>query len=246
MSSMPLVAVSIARGVWYESGVDVHYLPEAYTRALTASGITPVFIPATIDQDALRTVYERVDGVLLAGGGDVHPCHMGMDEANPETVHAIEIDDARDQTEMALVRWAYAEDKPLFGICRGIQVMNVALGGSLVLDIPALVGDTVTHQVDTTPKWRRAMLHEVDVAQDSRLAGIVGGGPLTVNSIHHQAVKTAAEPLKVTACAPDGVIEGIEDPARRFFLGVQWHPEEIYADSPQMQALFRAFGDVMR
>jgi putative glutamine amidotransferase len=144
---MPLVAVSIARGVWQKSGVNVHYLPEAYTQALSASGMTPVFIPASISEDSLRDVFDRVDGVVLAGGGDVNPCFMGMDESDPDTIHAIEIDDARDQTEFSLVRLAHQNDKPLLGICRCIQVMNVAMGGTHILDIPAQVGDAVKHQV---------------------------------------------------------------------------------------------------
>jgi putative glutamine amidotransferase len=243
---MPLVAVSIARGVWQKSGVNVHYLPEAYTQALSASGMTPVFIPASISEDSLRDVFDRVDGVVLAGGGDVNPCFMGMDESDPDTIHAIEIDDARDQTEFSLVRLAHQNDKPLLGICRGIQVMNVAMGGTLILDIPAQVGDAVTHQVESTPKWRKAILHDVEIDSQSRLAEAVGAETLPVNSIHHQAVKMVANSLRVTACASDGVIEGLEDPTRRFFLGVQWHPEEIYFDSPRMQALFQSFGDVMR
>jgi putative glutamine amidotransferase len=144
------------------------------------------------------------------------------------------------------VRLAHQNDKPLLGICRGIQVMNVAMGGTLILDIPAQVGDAVTHQVESTPKWRKAILHDVEIDSQSRLAEAVGAETLPVNSIHHQAVKMVAKSLRVTACASDGVIEGLEDPTRRFFLGVQWHPEEIYFDSPRMQALFQSFGDVMR
>ena len=243
---MPLVAVSIPRGVWFQSGVDVHYLPEAYTKALSASGMIPVFVPATLSEDALRAVFERADGIVLAGGGDVHPRYMGMDTSDPESTHAIGIDEARDHSEITLVRWAHQEDKPLLGICRGVQVMNVALGGSLILDIPSQVGEAVRHQVDTTPQWRRAILHDVEVAGQSRLADALGAETLAVNSIHHQAIKTVAEGLQATAYASDGVIEGVEDANRRFFLGVQWHPEEIYFDSPRMQALFQSFGDVMR
>ena len=246
MSTMPLVAVSIARGVWHESGVRVHYLPEAYTRALIDSGMTPVFVPVTIDDDSLRSIYERVDGIVLAGGGDVHPWRLGLTDSDPDAAHAIEIDVSRDETEITLARWAYEDDKPLLGICRGIQVMNVALGGSLILDIPSQVGETVTHQKENTPYWRRAILHDVEIEDHSRLAEAVGGETLAVNSIHHQAIKTAADPLKVTARAGDGVIEGVEDANRRFFLGVQWHPEEIFYDSPRMRALFQSFGDVMR
>jgi putative glutamine amidotransferase len=132
------------------------------------------------------------------------------------------------------------------GICRGIQVMNVALGGSLILDIPSQVGDSVRHQVGSTPQWRRAFLHDVEVTRQSRLAEAVGPDTLAVNSIHHQAIKTVADGLQATAYASDGVIEGVEDANRRFFLGVQWHPEEIFEDSPRMQALFQSFGDVMR
>jgi putative glutamine amidotransferase len=219
----------------------VHYLPEAYTQALSASGMTPVFIPATISKDALRDIFDRVDGIVLAGGGDVHPCHFGIHESSL----ALEIDKARDSTEFALVRWAHQDDKPLLGICRGVQVMNVAMGGTLILDIPSQVGENIRHLVDSTPQWRRAILHDVEIERQSRLAEAVGGETLAVNSIHHQAVKKVADSLRVTAWAGDGVIEGVEDASRRFFLGVQWHPEEIYAESPRMQALFQSFGDAM-
>jgi putative glutamine amidotransferase len=243
MPSMPLVAVSMSRGFPKNNGVPMHYLSEAYTNALIASGIIPLLIPSTIAVEGLRAIYERVDGIVLSGGGDMHPSCLGMDANDAEATFANDIDEQRDAIEINLTRWAYDDDKPLLGICRGHQVLNVALGGSLVMDIPAAIGTTVPHRVDSTPQWRRAFLHSVTVSEGTRLASILGEGEIRVNSIHHQAVKGLGEGLQAVAIAPDGVIEAVEIPQARFFVGVQWHPEEIY---DAMKPLFESFAAVMR
>jgi putative glutamine amidotransferase len=168
---------------------------------------------------------------------------MGLD---PETFPgnlAREIDSERDALELDLARRAHAEGKPLLGICRGQQVMNVALGGSLWVDIPSQVGSGVMHR--QAGASRQAYLHTVEVCAGTRLADLLGTGQGPVNSIHHQAVERLAEGLVVNALAPDGLIEGLEDPCHPFFLGVQWHPEELYTQDPAARRLFQAFADAL-
>lgn len=210
------------------------------------SGGLPVYIPTRLDEATLRALYERLDGVLLPGGADVRPTRYGATETHP-TVYGI--DDARDDTEIALARWAVADDRPLFGICRGHQVINVALGGTLIQDIPSQIATPLTHDLpDNQPRSR--LLHDVRIEPDSKLAQILGTTQITVNSLHHQAVDAPAPGLRVTALSPDEIVEGLEMPDRRFALSVQWHPEDMYVgDYPErepMRRLFKAFIDAAR
>ena len=184
--------------------------------------------------DSAEAVVQSCAGLLLTGGADVAPERYG--EARHPTV--TDVDAARDEYEIALVRAALAADLPVLAICRGLQVMNVAFGGSLIQDIPSAVGAAVPHQVPT-PK--DAIAHDISIASGSRLAGLMGGaatgGRLPVNSRHHQAVQRIASGYVVTAIAPDGVIEALERPASRFCVGVQWHPEN-FVESGMFLPLF--------
>ena len=181
---------------------------------------------------------QAIDGLLLTGGGDVHPALFG--ETPHETFVAAE--PGRDEHEVALVKAALDRRLPVFAICRGVQVMNVACGGSLVQDIPSDVGTGVSHQV-AMPK--NALAHEVWVNRGSLLWSLIeerleGGDTCMVNSRHHQAVKTVAPGFVVTATAPDGVVEAIERSGDRFCLGVQWHPENFWRTG-EFRALFEGF-----
>jgi putative glutamine amidotransferase len=205
------------------------------------AGGLPVYIPTRLDLDTLRAMYERLDGVLLPGGADVRPSLYGAAEIHPKTYG---IDDERDKIEIALARWAVEDDRPLFGICRGHQVINVALGGTLMQDIPSQLPNALTHDLpDEMPRW--TLLHDVRIDPDSKLAGILGVTQITVNSLHHQAVDMPAPKLRVTAFSPDEIVEALEMPDRRFALSVQWHPEDMYIGSyPErepMRKLFNAF-----
>jgi putative glutamine amidotransferase len=200
-----------------------------------------VLIPLNLDDGALRAIYERLDGLLLAGGVDVHPRHYG------EAVHEKcgEIDEARDAVELTLTRWALAEGLPILAICRGIQVLNVAAGGTLYQDIAAQMPDSLKH--DYWPDYPRNLLpHQVTVNNDSHLAAILGGTQMAVNSLHHQAVKDLAPNFTVVARSPDGLIEAIEVNDHPFALGVQWHPEELLEDAPPMRRLFEEFVSAAR
>jgi putative glutamine amidotransferase len=183
-------------------------------------------------------VLRQFDGVLLAGGGDVLPSIYG--EAAHPAFNAAE--PGRDEYEIELVKRALAADVPLFAICRGIQVLNVALGGTLVQDIAAELASTLPHQV-REPRF--AIAHDVWMAAGSLLERlmrerITEGDEVPVNSRHHQAIKQLGKGLVVSGTAPDGVIEAAEDPNRRFCLGVQWHPENFYRTG-EFSPLFEGF-----
>ena len=188
--------------------------------------------------DSPADVIASVQGLLLAGGGDVLPTiygatpHPTFDPAEP----------GRDEYEIELVRLALAADLPVFAICRGIQVLNVARGGTLIQDIPDEVGTTVNHYV-VVPQ--HSIAHDIWIESGSLLERLMGerieaGEACPVNSRHHQAPKALGEGLISSATAPDGVIEAIEDPTRRFCLGVQWHPENFYRTG-EFRNLFEGF-----
>jgi putative glutamine amidotransferase len=182
-------------------------------------------------------VVRDVDGVLLPGGGDVRPFHYG------EAAHATfgPAEDGRDDYELELARRAIEADVPVFAICRGVQVLNVARGGTLVQDIPDELHDSLNHML-REPSY--AIAHDIWIADGSVLERIMRerleADICPVNSRHHQAVKDVGAGLVVSATAPDGVIEAVEDPTKRFCLGVQWHPENFYRTG-EFRALFEAF-----
>ena len=208
----------------------------SYAQAVAAADGVPVLLPLLDDEAALRALYERLDGVLLPGGGDVNPVYYG-ETADPDC--GVEgVDDLLDRVELTLARWALAEGKPLFGICGGHQALNVAAGGTLFQDIPRQVANALSHQYQGA---RDALAHTIDVEPDSRLAQVLGATHLGVNSLHHQAVKTLASGFRAVAYAPDGVLEGMEHTEHAFALAVQFHPEEhVPAHTPSAH-LFAAF-----
>ena len=208
---------------------------QSYIRALAAAGCAPVLIPLLDDDERLRAIYERLDGIVFPGGADVAPEEYG--EQAIDNLNIIEA--PRDRTELTLARWAYDDDLPTLGICRGQQVLNVALGGSLYQDL-RYQGVTQVEHSDADGRARTAMIHRVRLDPDSRLAQLIDETSIDVNSLHHQAVKTVAPQLRVTGTSEDGVIESLESDDRRFLIAVQWHPEEI--DSlPWVQRLFSGF-----
>jgi len=182
-----------------------------------------------------------IDGLLLTGGEDVAPATYG--ESPHSTV--VDVDPARDKFEMGLIAAARERKLPIFAICRGVQALNVACGGSLVQDIPSQVQGALNHSLKVPLHQPYDLAHEVWVEKDSLLAEVmgdrlIGSDTCEVNSRHHQAVKAVANGFRVSATAPDGVIEAIEDPAARFCLGVQWHPENFWRTG-EFRALFEGF-----
>jgi putative glutamine amidotransferase len=236
----PLIGITTGH-LTSKDGWKHHSAYVCNAESVERAGGLPVLIPCGLHPDTLRAIYQHVDAVLIPGGGDIDPQRYGADK-HPLTDR---IDAERDHTELTVVRWAVEDDLPLFGICRGHQVVNVALGGTLIQDIPSLVTTTINHDTpDEAPRSFRA--HEVSIDPSSRLAEIVGVTTLPVNSYHHQSVEQAAPAFCVTAYAPDGVVEAIELPEKRFVLSVQWHPEDLAADTEVMQRLFDAFVDAAR
>jgi putative glutamine amidotransferase len=214
--------------------IDVYGLMPSYTEAISAAGGIPVLIPMGLRESDLFFLFERLDGIVLPGGGDVDPITYGG-RANG-TVTGIDID--RDRTELFMARTAVANNKPLLAICRGLQVLNVALGGSLWVDIPSMIPGAVEHETpDHMP--RNHLSHTIRIESDSHTHRLMGGNNSWVNSIHHQAIRDLAIDLHVTASAPDGVIEAAEIPEHPFVLGVQWHPENLVHDDEAMLSLFK-------
>lgn len=210
-----------------------------YFMAAAEAGGIPVMIPLFVeDHDILRAAYDRLDGVLLAGGVDMHPITYG----EPPHPRLGKTDQARDIVELALAKWAIADRKPILGLCRGSQVLNVALGGTLWQDIEAQVPTAIKHDCFPTEGYSRDYLaHEVSIAPGSRLHGAFEIASVPVNSMHHQAVKTLAPSLYASAHAPDGMVEAIESGTDHFLVGVQWHPEIFEDRDERTRKLFRDF-----
>jgi putative glutamine amidotransferase len=216
-----------------QDSANLQLLVEQIADAVRRAGAEPVLISPDLDETALRERYAAFDGLILSGGGDVAPaCY-----AAARTPAVDGVDPNRDRTEIALAQWALAEQKPLLGICRGLQLLNVACGGSLYQDMSQSPA-TLPHALYPDLPFD-LLAHPVTVAPDSRLAAIVGAVLFGVNSLHHQACDTVAPTLRVVAHAPDGTVEAVEAPAHPFALAVQWHPEALPA-APESSALFRA------
>ena len=213
---------------------DLDRLLHNIVRGVERAGGLPALIPPALDPATAQSLYQRLDGLLLAGGGDVDPALYGAD-GHP----AVDgVDSARDWIEVALARQAVRESRPLFGICRGAQILNVALGGTLYRAIEEHPGAQRHTYFPGLPYDYLA--HPVQVQEDSTLARIVGQPVLMVNSLHHQACNLVAPGLRVVAAAPDGMVEAVEIVDHPFGLAVQWHPEGL-PDDPAMQGLFQAF-----
>ena len=195
----------------------------SYLNSVIAAGGLPIIVPLGLPTEALHGVYLRLDGVLLTGGGDIDPQRY-HGEATRDMVRGVTA--ARDEAELQVTQWAVKDDMPLLGICRGHQVVNVALGGDLVVDIPSQIETAMRHDYYAS-KPLDHIAHTVSIEPESRLAALVGTTTLRVNSRHHQAVKHLGSHMVPTAYATDGIIEGTEKPDARFLVTVQWHPENL-------------------
>lgn len=210
-------------------------LSDTYINAVRAAGGIPVILPA--GETDLQAILDMVDGLIFSGGSDLDPALYGDTEVHEKTYG---IDPERDSFELGLMELAYAQDKPFLGICRGIQTMNVALGGTLIQDVPTAIESDVEHRQQAIGKSPTDTSHSVQVADGSVLAGILDATTVETNSYHHQAVGIPAPGVEVIATSADGVIESIVAPDRQFALGVQWHPEMLAAGHDEQLALFRA------
>lgn len=211
---------------------------QRYILAATNAGGIPWMVPLLEDPAALRAIYDRLDGILLPGGVDLDPATFG----ERPTARCGRLDPARDQIELQLTRWALEDAKPLLGLCRGIQVINVASGGSLYQDLESEFPDSIKHNYFPTAGYARDYLaHAVALEPGSRLQVAMDRPVITVNSMHHQGIKQLASALVPTAWAPDGLIEGVESEDDHFMVGVQWHPEMFEASDPGTHRLFQKF-----
>ena len=258
MEAYPLIGVSGS----IDAQETRHFILRDYLRAVIAAGGAPVLLSPDMDGAMLESCLSRLDGLLLAGGNDVSPALFGQ-----QPIEALgEVNPLRDAFETRLVRLAAQRGLPTLGICRGMQVLNVALGGTLYQDVHACgltdaahqqkpPYDVVRQRVDIAPG---SVLDRVlcDGAGEGMVPGCKAGWPasletswegiapaphsLLVNTMHHQAIACVADPLQVSAVSGDGLVEGLEDPSRRFYLGMQWHPEYLDDNVPLFEALVAA------
>lgn len=211
-------------------------LRQNYCDRIVAAGGLPLLLPH--HPELAEAYLDRLDGLIVTGGAfDIDPALFGADTRH----QTVKLKTRRTEFELAIVRGALARDLPLLGICGGEQLLAVALGGTLIQHIPDEVEDPLAHE---QPNPRTEPGHTVALVAGTLLAGLADAPRLAVNSAHHQAVKEPPPGVVVNAVAEDGVIEGLEDPRRRFCLGVQWHPE--YAITPADRAIFQAFVEACR
>jgi putative glutamine amidotransferase len=202
-----------------------------YVESVARAGGAPVLFPCLADREAVAAAVAAADGVLLTGGGDVVSLHYGEE---PHAASKLQ-DPTRDEMELEVTRQALAAERPILGVCRGAQVLNVALGGTLVQDVLSQVPGALKHYSEGL---ETVLLHSVEIEPETLLARIFAATSAAVNTWHHQAVKDLGQGLRVNCRAPDGVIEGIEAADGRPILGVQFHPEECAERHPPFQALF--------
>ncbi len=235
----PLIGITCSRevgGAWgsYSPGHYMDYTFDEYSRAICDSGGAPVLIPVAQNRVSLLAIISRMDGLILSGGPDINPRFYGEEPAEGLG----EIDQDLDRMELDVANIALKKDLPIFAICRGIQILNVSQGGTLYQDIKRQVPEPLNH----TQKARKsANTHSVLIEKQTLLYDIVKRRKIWVNGKHHQALKDLAPGLKISAVATDGIVEAIEDPAKKFVIGVQWHPEGTWKEDTNSKKLFRAF-----
>lgn len=227
-SRRPLIGLTVGRDL----ARDPSYLRlrDTYPRAVERAGGIPVLVPPMDDEAALEQLLERLDGLVFPGGIDVHPSHFG-EQPHPTT----QVDEVLDRLELYAARWAAERPIPTLGICRGQQLLNVALGGSLIQDLPSEGRDGHRQQGD-----RADLSHRLRVAPGSRLASICGSLEFQTNTFHHQAIRHLGRGLRAVAWTDDGVVEGIESTEHPWLLAVQFHPEDLAAFHTPSQRLFQA------
>lgn len=235
--SRPLIGVP----TWFDSSVlyptvSIYAMNRIYLDALQASGGVPVLIPLNLDQQSLRHLFGQLDGLLLAGGEDIAP--QQYNNSAPAIDDSLQLD--RDATELLLTQWALACDMPILGICRGMQLINVALGGTLYQDLASQRPESNKHDF-FAPQYERSQLsHGLEVEPDSHLATILGKST-NVNSLHHQGIKHVGKGLRVVAWATDGLPEALEAVRNSWVFGVQWHPEALMSTDPRQADIFQNF-----
>lgn len=226
-------------GITTNQSMNVHGYPtimlmQSYVNAVMQAGGVPVLIPSLIAEDGWDAVYSRLDGILFSGGGDI-----GLEYSPGEPHPRIDdVDLQRDSIELKMVQAAASDGKPFLGICRGCQVMNVALGGTLYTHLPDQLPNALDHSYPGN--MRTVLVHEVKIEEGTHTAEIFGEPIIKVNSLHHQGLRDIASSLRVAGHSPDGLVEAVELPNHPFGLAVQWHPEWL-TDQEPTRNLFRKF-----
>ena len=223
----------------FDRARDSYWMLPGYFQALEQAGAAPVMLPLTDDEAALSRLVDRLDGFLIAGGQDVSPSVYG-EEQKPTCAETCP---ERDAMEGVLLRLLWDADKPVFGICRGLQILNAHLGGTLYQDLITEHPSDTNHRM--AAPYDRAE-HLVSLIKDAPLYPLLGAEEIGVNSCHHQAIKTLAPCLQPMAIAPDGLAEAVYAPDKRFVWAVQWHPEFFFKKDENSRKLFAAFVNAAR
>lgn len=236
---LPLIGLTTYRKVAAQANpLPMMGLMPTYIEAVAAAGGVPILIPLGLDETTLHALVARLDGLVLTGGGDI----AGQYYNSEHTDFIFDVDTDRDRVELFLAREAVAQKKPLLAICRGHQMLNVALGGTLYEDVMEWMPGAIRHDFfGEFPRNHQA--HTVGIEPGSKLAQTLGRREATVNSLHHQGIRDLAPGLVAAAHAPDGLIESVEAVGHPYALGVQWHPENLIHDDPVMLSLFRGLVD---
>jgi len=241
-----VIAITVGEVINFESGKawtpTIYGQFHTYTDAIVRAGGAPFILPLIDNEKALRLLYEQCNGLLLSGG---HDLDIVAEEENPPGARLqvkVSTSPRRDKQELQLLKWAIADNKPVLGICRGMQLINVGLGGSLYRHIPDDLPTAANHTLSQDEKDFRHVAHRLKLKPKSQLAEILGTTDIDANALHHQAIKELGDGLVVTAHAEDGIIEAIELPGKNFVIGVQSHPEALEENvEPEWQNLFKAF-----
>ena len=238
----PVIGITVGELINFETGkawIPVVYgQSHTYTDAIVRAGGAPFIVPLVGDEATLRRLYDLCGGLLLSGGHDVKAPAKGAPAARIK----ISTSPKRDKQEKQLLKWALEDDKPVLGICRGMQLLNVALGGSLYHDIENELTTAVNHTLNIDKKDFHHLAHRLAITPGSHLAAILGTDRISTNSLHHQAVRRLGGGLVVSARAEDELIEAVELPGKRFVIGIQSHPEALESATEQLwRKLFRAF-----
>ncbi len=244
----PIIGVPCLMGIAHFAQNDA-WFPKIYgnvidyLRAIEAAGGAPLLIHLTTNDEVLDRLYQQIDGLLLAGGEDIDPASYGA----PRHPRLGDPDPLQDNVEIKLTRRALRDGKPILAICRGIQLLNVAPGGTLYQDIPSEIPGALNHNESTDRQDMRYLAHPIRIDPGSRLADLLGATEAMVNTLHHQALRDIAPALRVTARAPDGVIEAVEAESSAWVVGVQCHPEMLW-DSTDLRwaRVFQAFVQAAR
>ncbi len=238
--SLPIIAMTMDQSPAadvrpFSTGADLYFINAAYCRYVEKAGCIPLALPTWLEFERIPALMQSIDGLLLSGGDDVFAGAYG-ESVIPGTWR---IDPPRTFFEIELVAEALRQNKPVFGICRGCQMINVALGGTLYQDIPSQVADAIQHRSPDKPRWN---YHGIHIEKHSALGAILNTTSLRVTTSHHQSIKALGQGLKISARSQDGIIEAIEAPEQTFVLGVQWHPETM-DDDVSSRLLLQAFLD---